>query len=108
MKTSLEHLKPLMRCSVCQHKHEPTKALFLDEYEGQTAFHLGCASCGVSTIVFVSANQMGMVSMGVLTDLEANEAKNLFVGEAISSDHVLGMHAFFKKPVGVKDLLKVV
>ncbi len=106
MKTSLENLKPLMRCSVCNHKYEPVKALVLEEQEGQTTLHLTCASCGVSTMVFVSTTQFGVVSMGILTDLEGNEVRSLFGDDAISSDQVLDMHTFLKGfSGGVKEFI---
>lgn len=106
MKTSLDNLKPLMRCSVCNHKHETTKALLLEEQDGQTTFHLTCASCGVSTVVFVSTSQFGVVSMGILTDLEDDEVRSLFGNEAISSDQVLDVHTFLKEfKGGVKEFI---
>lgn len=107
MKTSLENLKSLMRCSVCNHKYEPVKAILLEEQEGQTTFHLTCTSCKVSTVVFVSTSQLGVVSMGILTDLEGNEVRNLFGDEAISSDQVLDVHTFLKGfDGGVKEFIE--
>jgi rubredoxin len=106
MKTSLEHLKPLMRCSLCDHKYEPNKALLLEDQDGQTTFHVTCSSCGVSTMVFVSTGQFGVISMGVLTDLKGAEVKNLYGNEAISSDQVLDIHTFFKSFAGsVKEFI---
>ena len=106
MKTSLDNLKPLMRCSVCNHKYEPVKALLLEEQDEQTTFHLTCASCGVSTVVFVSTNQFGVVSMGILTDLEGNEVRNMYGHAAITSNQVLDVYAFFKETKGnVKDFI---
>ncbi len=106
MKTPLDNLKPLMRCPVCNKKYEPVKALLLEEYEQQTVFHLTCDTCGVSTVVFVSASQWGVVSMGILTDLEEDEARNLFRNEAISSDQVIDVHNFLKEFKGsVRDFI---
>ncbi len=95
-----------MRCSVCNHKHEPAKALLLEEQDEQTTFHLTCASCGVSTVVFVSTGQFGVVSMGILTDLESSEAGGVFGNEPVSSDQVLDIHDFFKGfKGGVKEFI---
>jgi ribosomal protein S27E len=96
MKTSLDNLKPLMHCSVCNKKYEPAKALVLEEEENHTVLHMTCPECAASTVVFVSASQWGVVSMGVLTDLEGGEARNLFRNEAISSDQVIEVHNFLK------------
>lgn len=96
-KAPADNLKSLMRCSLCNKKYEPTKALLLEEREGHTALHVTCAACGVSTVVFVSANQWGVMSMGILTDLESSEVKNLFGNEAISADQVIDVHNFMKR-----------
>lgn len=85
-----------MRCPICDKKQDPAKALILEEHDRHTALHMTCGSCGVSTVVFVSASQWGMVSMGVLTDLETEEARSLFRNEAISSDQVIEVHNFLK------------
>lgn len=106
MKTSLENIKSLIRCTVCNHKYEPTKALLLDDRGEYTVLHVTCASCGVATVVFVSVGQLGVISMGVLTDLEGDEARSLLDKEVISSDDVLEMHAFLAHSgKSVKELL---
>jgi hypothetical protein len=97
MKTSPDNLKSLMQCSVCHHKYEPVKALLLEERGDQTTFHVTCASCGVSTVVLVSASQFGLMSMGLLTDLEGEEVRYLFGEAAVSSDEVLDAHLFLKE-----------
>ncbi|MCI0558206.1 MAG: hypothetical protein MN733_06900 [Nitrososphaera sp.] len=96
MKNSLENLKPLMRCSVCDKKYEPAKVLVLSSEEERTTLHLTCEHCQVSSLIFVSSNQWGVASVGVLTDLGPQDARALFGQEAISADQVIEMHAFFK------------
>jgi hypothetical protein len=89
MKTSLENLKSLLHCAACNQRHDPVKAVLLEEASDRSMFHVTCASCGASTVVMVSANQLGVVSMGVLTDLASEEAKSFFGLEAFSGDQVL-------------------
>ncbi len=48
---------------------------------------------------------VGVVSMGVLTDLEQGEAKRLLKAKAISPDDVLGVHQFLKQEKGKVDAL---
>lgn len=69
----------------------------LDEDEKRTTLHLTCDDCGASTLVFVSIGQLGVVSLGMLTDLEQSEAKKVFQGEAISADNVIEVHQFLKR-----------
>lgn len=96
MKMPLENLQPLIRCPVCNKKYRPAKILVLDESDKRTTLHLACEECKTSSIVFVSQGQFGVVSLGMLTDLEQSEARRVFRGEAISSDNVLEAHLFLK------------
>lgn len=106
MKTSLDHLKPLAHCPVCNKEYDPVKALLLEEGESHTVLHITCPACGISNVVLISATQWGVVSMGVLTDLEKEEATGLFRGEAVSSDQVIEVHNFLKGfEGGVKDFI---
>ena len=79
----------------------------LAEEEKRTTLHLICDECGAATIVFVSLGQFGVVSLGMLTDLEQGEAKRVFQGEAVTSDHVIEAHQFLKNyEGGVEALLQ--
>lgn len=96
MKMPLENLQALVRCPVCNKKYRQTKMVVLAEEEKRTTLHLICDECGASTIVFISLGQFGVVSLGMLTDLEQGEAKRVFQGEAVNSDHVIEAHQFLK------------
>lgn len=51
-------------------------------------------------MVFVSMGQMGVVSLGILTDLEQSEARTVFLSETVSSDQVIEAHQFLKQYTG--------
>lgn len=65
--------------------------------------HITCEACGASTLVYMSLSPVGVVSLGVLTDLEQSEAKAHFRGEPVSSDEVLAVHEFLKQHKGGVD-----
>jgi hypothetical protein len=96
MESSLENLKPLIRCPVCQKKYEPGKVILLSEDDRKTALHLTCESCGISSLVFISLGKMGAVSFGMLTDLEREEVKQFYGGDAVTADDALEVHQFLK------------
>jgi transcription elongation factor Elf1 len=100
MKMPLENLQSLIRCPVCNKKYRSNRILVLDENEKRMTLHLTCESCGASSMVFVSMGQFGVVSLGLLTDLEQSEAREVFQGEAISADQVIEMHQFLKHYTG--------
>jgi transcription elongation factor Elf1 len=105
MKPNLENLKALVHCPVCSKEYRPAKILLLDQEDKRSTLHLTCEHCGASTLVYVSMSPVGVVSMGVLTDLEQGEARRLFKGEAISGDEVLTVHQFLKEHHGGVDEL---
>lgn len=72
------------------------KMLVIDEDDKRTTLHMTCEGCSASTIVFVSLGQFGVVTLGTLTDLEQSEARQVFSGEAVSTDNVIQVHQFLK------------
>lgn len=97
MDHSLENLKPLIRCPVCQKKYEPEQVLLLSEEEGKLVFHLACEDCSVSSIIFLSLGRMGAVSYGLLTDLTREEVKKFYGRAPVSVDETLEVHRFLKR-----------
>lgn len=96
MKVPLDNLQAMVRCMVCNKKHQPKAMVVLEEDEKRTALHLSCDGCGTASLVFLSLGQFGVMSVGVLTDLEHEEARTLYRAEEVSSDDVIDTHQFLK------------
>lgn len=105
VKPPLDNLKSLIHCPVCNKEYRPAKMLLLNQEGKRSTLHLTCEACHTSSIVYVSMSPVGVVSMGVLTDLEQTEAKRLLQAEALSSDDVLGVHQLLKQEKGKVDAL---
>lgn len=101
----LDNLKSLIHCPVCNKEYRPAKMLLLNQEDKRSTLHLTCEACHASSLVYVSMSPVGVVSMGVLTDLEQSEAKRLIKAKALSSDDVLGVHQFLKQEKGKVDAL---
>lgn len=97
MKPPLENLKPLIHCPVCRNEYQLAKMLVVESDGRRSTLHLTCDQCGISTLVLASFNQWGAVSLGVMTDLEAGEAKKMLESEPVSTDEVLSVHRFLKE-----------
>lgn len=69
----------------------------VSEEDKRTTLHLTCDHCGGKTLVSVSMTQFGMMSFGILTDLDQSEVKRLLRGEPVSADQVIDAHRFFKQ-----------
>ncbi len=97
--------KPFAKCPVCNKKYTSAKITPLTEDETRSTMHVSCPSCGVSSILFVSANQWGVASVGILTDLEEEEVKRHFGKEVVSVDSALDAYVFLKECGGKAEKL---
>jgi transcription elongation factor Elf1 len=100
MKPSINNLESLVKCPICNKKYGQAKVLVLEEESNKTTLHVTCENCKISSLVFVSSGKLGIVSLGMLTDINREEARNLFKGEAISTDQVIEVHEYFKNGKG--------
>lgn len=89
-----------MQCSVCGKAFRPARVLVLSEERDRTTLHLQCEECGVASFVLVSTGQWGVASVGMLTDLGAEDARKLFGKEPISTDQVIEVHSLIKRSRG--------
>ena len=105
MKTSVNNLDSLVKCPICNKKYGQTKILVLEEDENRTTLHLTCGECQNSSLVFISSGKLGIVSLGILTDLGREEVKSLFKSEAISTDQVIEVHKYLKDSGGISEFI---
>ncbi len=92
MKEQEYSLKHLVKCPVCGTRYDRSRITVLEEKKSQAVFHLGCSKCGTAMLAFVSNNQQGVVSLGMATDLSAQEAVTAIKKKAVSPDIVLSMY----------------
>jgi len=71
----MDGLKLVSRCPVCQTEHNPIETSILDELEGSHLLYIKCRKCGSGVVASVVPNALGMASLGVVTDLSAEEIK---------------------------------
>lgn len=82
----------LAKCAACGSDLGKAGILLLEEKEKKTTFHVTCAKCNSASIIFMSNNQAGLVSVGMATDLDSAEVKKIFGQDAISADEVIDVH----------------
>lgn len=106
MPLPLEQLEPLVHCPVCNKKYRGLRMLPVAEEDKRTTLHLTCEHCGGKTLVAVSMTQFGMMSFGIMTDLDQSEAKRVLGADPVSADQVIEAHRFFKRHRGgVEELI---
>jgi hypothetical protein len=100
MQSLVNNLESITKCPVCNTDHKYLKALIVKEENEKTIVHVTCNKCKTASLLFVAASKIGIVSVGVLTDLSESELKDFFGGDAVSSDCVIEVHKFLKSYKG--------
>lgn len=81
----------LVSCSVCDKLYRTGNAKVVGNRNNSLVVHIQCESCGSATMTIISKNQTGesTVTMGMLTDLNYDEAVETMNMKAIDADEVL-------------------
>ncbi len=83
-----------IKCSVCIRDFKQESLIVLEENQQQSIFHALCPNCQTATLVFLSSNQAGLISLGMATDLSQEEARKFFGQEAVNADEVIDVHNY--------------
>lgn len=97
----------LAKCTVCRSVFDRSEFIVLEDQARKTTFHVTCGKCNTSSLIFLSAAQGGAVGLGIVTDLNKEEAVKMFGREAVSADEIIDMHQLVSKHKGsLTDLFK--
>lgn len=99
-------LKLVSGCPLCETRYHMRQAKILDQYDDSQLVHITCSKCGVSVLAVISINQIGIISVGLVSDLTGREVLTFRDLEAISGDEVLDFHREINK-TSLKELLGV-
>ena len=92
MRNKNNNLDILAKCAICENSFEQCDFIVLEEQDQKTTFHATCAKCKTSTLIFLTTAQGSIVGLGVATDLDGQEVRQVFGRDAISADEVIDMH----------------
>lgn len=83
-----EGFRLMAQCPLCQNRYQSTEAKVLAEKEDAYLLHVPCGKCGSAVVAIIFANNFGVNSVGMLTDLTGEEVLSTS-RDAINSDDVL-------------------
>jgi hypothetical protein len=89
---NMPYPKLLTHCPLCQTPYEDSSIHLLGEDGAARLFHLTCARCSHSVLAVILENQSGISSVGLVTDLEAQDAVRFRDAEPITADDMLFAH----------------
>ena len=95
----------ITHCPVCSLKYDPLEAKILNEGDNAHLVYIKCDSCQSAILAVIMANNMGLSSVGLITDLTGDDVVKFKNASAISYDDVIDAHQFLNKQKAVIEYL---
>lgn len=82
----------LRTCPLCSHAYNESGIELLFEESGVHLVHITCIQCQSKVLNIVTISDIGMSSVGLFTDLNADDVVSFYEKDPISEDDVLRFH----------------
>jgi|TARA_Y100000310_G_scaffold316234_1_gene367700 hypothetical protein len=87
----------ITHCPVCNVRYNPLEARVLEEGESAHLVYIKCRQCQSAILALIIANNSGISSMGLITDLSSDDVLKFKSDNAISCDDVIEVHQLLNK-----------
>ena len=98
-------LKIISHCPICHFKYDPLEARVLSENREAHLIYFKCRQCSAAILALILANNFGLSSFGLLTDLDGSEIMRIKDSDAIKSDDVLAAYQLLNSPAAGEFLI---
>ena len=95
-------LKLMKQCPLCQGSYQAGEDNVVTKKTGAHLVHITCPHCQGSVLAVITISQMGLGSIGMITDLNAEDVKRLHGQTPISEDELLEFHGLLKNKENLK------
>lgn len=85
------------RCPFCSAEYDLDGAKVIGEEDESTVVYVTCSECESSIVAIVAMSGLGIVSLGLVTDMTAEDTKRFFGSKQVSSDELLKIYEVLKK-----------
>jgi hypothetical protein len=98
-----ENLKIITTCPVCATRYNPIEARVLADKGDGHLLYIKCSQCHAAVLAVVMASQVGVSSIGLVTDLSSEDIVKFLPAQPISSDDVISLYQSLVKHKVVSD-----
>lgn len=84
------------RCPFCSAEYDLDGAKVIGEEDESTMVYVACTECESSIVAIVAMSGLGIVSLGLVTDMTEDDTKRLIEGERLSGDDLLQVYELLK------------
>lgn len=88
------------KCPVCGSHRESLSYEPIGSDKTRTAIYVSCEKCLASIVFFITQNEMGMMTVGVLADVNSKEARSFFGAASISGNDVIDIYEYLNSSSG--------
>ena len=88
-----EHLRLISSCPVCNGRYAPGVMRVLEERNDAHLVYLKCRRGAAAVLAVVLANQMGVSSVGLVTDLDSADVLRVRRYATVTVEDVLDLHS---------------
>lgn len=93
------------RCPFCSSEYDLDGSKVIAEEADSTMVYVTCTDCESSIIAIVAMSGLGIVSLGLVTDMTEADTKRLMKEGAVSSNDLLHLYEMLhKRTPSMKDL----
>lgn len=85
------------RCPFCSAEYDLEGAKIIGEEDESTMIYVTCSECESSIVAIVAMSGLGIVSLGLVTDMTAEDTKRFSGAKSVSSDELLSIYELLEK-----------
>jgi|GEM_PF-2799864 len=94
------------KCPVCNAKQKELSMTPIGQSEDRMIMHVTCTKCDNALMVFVTQNDIGTMTFGVMVDVYSAEAQAIFDQKPVNDDDVISVHRYLQAgEVNIQDIV---
>lgn len=95
------------KCPMCNAKEDMLTVLPVAQAQERMTMHVSCEKCSSAVVVFITQNDVGMMTFGVIVDVQGAEAQTFFNENPVGDDEVIEVHRYMQadKAANVHDII---
>lgn len=87
----------LRQCPICNTAYAAEMFRTIDEHDGANLLHCTCSQCHQSVMALVMTSSTGVSSVGMITDLTAQDITRINRKSSITEDELLSFHSLLNQ-----------
>lgn len=92
-----DNMQLVTRCPFCSAEYDLDGAQVIGEENDATMVYITCSECESSIVAIVAMSGLGIVSLGLVTDMTVEDTKKFMKEKQVTSDEFLSLYEVLNK-----------